>query len=189
MEATNCMTPNTITDYQQRAAEVFAKYSPGRNPAGAVAVWRLCRASALAEKAIDAEVHRPRNRSWSAYRVLWCLHVLGATDPGTLARILDVAPPSISSLLATLERLHLITRAPDPENRRRVIVSIAPAGVTAAEEALSAQTDAQDRFVGCLSENEQQTLSDLLAKVLNHHWSAQGKDFSTEYREELLASA
>ncbi len=183
------MTPNTITDYQQRAAEVFAKYSPGRNPAGAVAVWRLSRASALAEKAIEAEVHRPSQRSWSAYRLLWCLHVLGATDPGTLARILDVAPPSISSLLATLERLQLITRAPDAENRRRVIVSITPAGVQAAEEALSAQTDAQARFVDCLTETEQQTLSDLLAKVLNHHWAVQGKDFSTDYRDGLLESA
>jgi MarR family transcriptional regulator, negative regulator of the multidrug operon emrRAB len=189
MEATNCMTPDTITHYQQRAADVFASYSPDKNPAGAVAVWRLCRASALAEKAIDNEVHRPRQRSWSAYRVLGCLHVLGATDPGTLARVLDVAPPSISSLLATLERLNLITRAPDPENRRRVIVSITPAGVEAAQEALSAQTEAQARFVECLNQDEQQVMSDLLAKVLNHHWAVQGKDFSVDEREVLLTPA
>jgi MarR family transcriptional regulator, negative regulator of the multidrug operon emrRAB len=173
------MPIDDIATYQARAAEAFAKYSPDHDPVGAIAVWRLCRTSALAEKALDSEVHRPRKRSWSAYRVLWALHLLGDTDPGCLARLLDVAPPSISSLLASLERSGLITRGPDPTNRRRVIVTITDAGVAAAQEALMAQTEAQERFVSCLDKEEQKMLGTLLDKLLTHHWIEQGRDFST----------
>lgn len=167
-----------IAAYQARAAEVFEQCSPGKDPRGALAVWRMCLAAHLAEKVLDLEVHRPRNRSWSTFRVLWALHLLGATDPGTLARLLGVAPPSISSLLATLERTEMITRGPDPKNRRRVVVNITAKGVEVAQDSLVAQTASQERFVACLDPAEQLELGRLLGKLLDYQWDKQGHELS-----------
>ncbi len=172
------MIQQDIAAYQARAVEVFEQYSPGKDPRGAIAVWRMCRAAQLAEKVLDLEVHRPRNRSWSTFRVLWALYLMGAIDPGTLARLLDVAPPSISSLLATLENAEMITRAPDPKNRRRVVVNITPKGVEAAEDAVIAQTASQEKFVASLDPGEQLELGRLLGKLLDYQWEKQGHELS-----------
>jgi MarR family transcriptional regulator, negative regulator of the multidrug operon emrRAB len=174
-----------IVEYQRLAAETFAAYLPGRDPSGAIAVWRLCRAASLAERALEAAVHRPRGRSWAAFRVLYTLRTLGSTEPGTLAELLDIAPPSVSSLLSTLERSDLISRRPDPSNRRRVIVELTEAGREAADETILAQTDAQDSFISSLSPEEAATLSSILEKLLNSIWMDQRKDFTASHGIEL----
>jgi DNA-binding MarR family transcriptional regulator len=175
----NFTAAEAIQEYQRIASDLFKAHSPESDSTAPVAVWRLVRAAGLAEKALDTEVHRPRNRSSSAYRVLWTLNLLGPIDPGTLARLMDVAPPSISSLLASLERANLVTREPDPLNRRRVIVKITESGSAAAKESLDSQVAAQQRFVECLTVEEQTSLGAILGKLLDFHWLEQGKDFRT----------
>lgn len=52
----------------------------------------------------------------------------GALTPGELAAHERVQPPSMTRLLARLEEVGLVTRAPHPTDGRQVVVSIAPAG-------------------------------------------------------------
>jgi DNA-binding MarR family transcriptional regulator len=169
----NAPLPTAVTEYQQKMADAFASLQPGRDPASNITMWRLTRAASLAERALESSVHRPRGRTWASFRVLFALRSMGPTEPGMLADVLDIAPPSVSSLLSTLERAELITRRPDPTNRRRVIVELTPAGEAAAEETVGAQSDGEDRFFSGLSRDDVSTLSVILDKLVMHQWAAQ----------------
>ncbi len=165
--------PTAVVEYQQKMASAFASLQPGRDPSSNITVWRLTRAASLAERALESAVHRPRGRTWASFRVLFALRSMGPTEPGMLADVLDIAPPSVSSLLSTLERAELITRRPDPSNRRRVIVELTAAGEAAAEETVGAQSDGEDAFLAGLSSDEVKTLSAILDKLVMHQWAAQ----------------
>jgi MarR family transcriptional regulator, negative regulator of the multidrug operon emrRAB len=160
-------------DYQTRMGEAFATLLPGRDPAESVAVWRLVRAASLAERLVESTVQRPRGRTWASFRVLVALRSIGPTEPGTLAEILDIAPPSVSSLLSTLEKAEHITRRPDPANRRRVIVELTEAGNRSVEESLGAQFDGEAAFLQGLEPDEIATLSSILDKLLRARWADQ----------------
>lgn len=160
-------------EYQTRMGEAFSALVPGRDPAESVAVWRLVRAASLAERQVESTVHRPRGRTWASFRVLVALRAIGPTEPGTLAEILDIAPPSVSSLLSTLEKADHITRRPDPTNRRRVIVELTPSGNRAVEESMAAQVDGESAFLNGLEPAEIATLSLILDKLLRHRWADQ----------------
>jgi len=49
-------------------------------------------------------------------------------SPGALAERERVSPPSMNRTLNALEKASLVTRSPDPDDARRVVVSITPAG-------------------------------------------------------------
>jgi MarR family transcriptional regulator, negative regulator of the multidrug operon emrRAB len=158
-------------EYQARMSQVLASLAPDRDAADALAVWRLVRAASLAERLVEATVHRPRGRTWASFRLLVALRAIGPTEPGTLADILDIAPPSVSSLLATLERAGHITRRPDPSNRRRVIVELTASGSEAVTESMSAQFDGESAVLSGLAADEVATLSSILDKLLKLRWA------------------
>jgi len=49
-------------------------------------------------------------------------------SPGTLAERERISPPSMNRTLNALEKARLVTRSPDPDDARRVVVSITSAG-------------------------------------------------------------
>jgi len=53
----------------------------------------------------------------------------GATTPGALAKLEQIRPQSMGVTLAGLEARGLVKRAPDPEDGRRVVMSITKAGL------------------------------------------------------------
>jgi DNA-binding MarR family transcriptional regulator len=52
----------------------------------------------------------------------------GPLSPGELAVHEKVQPPSVTKMLARLEELGYVSRAPHAADRRQVVVTIAPAG-------------------------------------------------------------
>ena len=52
----------------------------------------------------------------------------GPTTSAALARLEQISPQSMGATLGALEARGLIERAPDPEDGRRVILSLSPAG-------------------------------------------------------------
>ena len=72
---------------------------------------------------------------------LIALHFISALAPVTptdLARVLDTKPPATSAMIDRLARAGLVSRRSDPQNRRRVELTI-----TAAAEPIVGDTDAQ----------------------------------------------
>jgi len=57
---------------------------------------------------------------------------------GTLARILHLHPSTLTAILIRLESKRILTRRPDPRDRRRVRVRLTPAGRRLAQPAFGA---------------------------------------------------
>jgi len=51
----------------------------------------------------------------------------GPLTPGEIAEHEQVRPPSVTRTLAALDELHLITRAPHPDDRRQHLIELTPA--------------------------------------------------------------
>jgi DNA-binding MarR family transcriptional regulator len=64
--------------------------------------------------------------------VLARLHRVGPTNQRTLARELDVSPRNITGLVDALEAAGLVERAPHPQDRRAILVTLTGKGTTAA---------------------------------------------------------
>lgn len=97
---------------------------------------------------------------------------LGALDgegaplsPGEVAERLLLTPGSVTSLLDTLERRGLVRRSPDPEDRRRVLVSITEAGRRLVDQFVPEAVALQTAVMGALSEQDRARLVRLLATI------------------------
>jgi DNA-binding MarR family transcriptional regulator len=60
--------------------------------------------------------------------VLFHLEKQGDSAPGRLAEHDGVTPPSMNRTLNGLEEAGWVTRSPDPDDARKVVVSLTPAG-------------------------------------------------------------
>jgi homoprotocatechuate degradation regulator HpaR len=61
-------------------------------------------------------------------RVMRVLNDRGAVDASGLAEIGKLHPPSVTRILKELEARDFVARKPDPEDRRRTVVMLTPAG-------------------------------------------------------------
>lgn len=73
--------------------------------------------------------HRSAELSDSHLSVLFHLEVHGALTPGRLAELEHITPPSMNRTLNGLEEAGLVARTPDPDDGRRVLVTILEPGV------------------------------------------------------------
>jgi DNA-binding MarR family transcriptional regulator len=97
--------------------------------------------------------------SRTAASVLHRLATAGPQRVTELAAYESIAQPSATTLVGRLERQGLVTRAPDPDDRRAVRVSITRAGETLLAERREARAGALARRLAALSEDERATLA------------------------------
>lgn len=108
----------------------------------------------------DPDGLRPRH-----FVALTLLRDHGAATQQALAEALRLDPSNLVGLLNELESRGLVTRRRDPDDRRRHIVELAPAGLTtlhAAEQRLAA---VENKVLGALSADERCTLHALLIRA------------------------
>lgn len=125
---TGPVAPDTApTELQRLALQEVAH--PGARPVAIQALIWLFRAYSAAQSEFS-EALRPVELSTSAFNVLQALvNTPGAhLEPCDIADRLLVSRPSVTGLLDTLEGKELISRAPHPADRRRVIVRLTDAG-------------------------------------------------------------
>lgn len=75
-------------------------------------------------------VEHPRQMSLTAVSTLAALDRRGKCRITELAALQGVAQPSMTALVASLEQAGLVQRTPDPTDRRAVLVSLTPEGLT-----------------------------------------------------------
>ena len=86
-------------------------------------------------------------------------------SPTVIAERLLVTTASVTSLLDTLERRGLVTRAPDPDDRRKVLVTLTSQGRRAVDEFLPQVVALQTAMVAGLSEARRRQLLESLAAI------------------------
>lgn len=80
-----------------------------------------------------------------------------------LAERLDVVPRSVTTLVDALEAASLVTRAPDPANRRSTLVLPTAEGRAARDRMAEARRQAAEEVLAPLSPHQRETLRGLLA--------------------------
>ncbi len=94
------------------------------------------------------------------------LHLAGGSrTQRELARVSGVTEQTMSKVVARLERSGYVTRTTDPHDRRRRMVTVTDAGLTAAREAARVQP-AEDIALQGLDEHQARALRDLLVTMV-----------------------
>ncbi len=93
----------------------------------------------------------------------------GCMSQRELARRLDIRSASVSELLAKMEESRLITRMPDPHDRRVVLVKLTGRGRAEAEHVAEQRRKANEDLFSDLSDEERSQLEAILEK-LDRYW-------------------
>jgi DNA-binding MarR family transcriptional regulator len=86
-------------------------------------------------------------------------------SPTVIAERLLVTTASVTSLLDTLQRRNLVTRSPDPDDRRKVLVALTSDGRRAVDAFLPQMVALQTAIVAGLSEARRRQLLESLAAI------------------------
>lgn len=89
----------------------------------------------------------------------------GPTRLGVVAEHLRIAPRSATDVVDRLELRGLVTRAPDPDDRRAMTVVLTDEGRAVLAEVDEARRRAGAAFFGVLGERDRATLARLLARL------------------------
>jgi DNA-binding MarR family transcriptional regulator len=86
--------------------------------------------------------------------------------PTVLARKLMLSPAGVTDRLNRLEAAGLVTRAPDPDDRRGSLVSLTRAGRERVDAAVDAHLANEERLLAALSERDRAALDRVLRRLL-----------------------
>lgn len=159
------VAPGTPVAELERLALQEATH-PGCKPLNVQTLIWLFRAYSAAMNA-QADELRPLGLSPSAFNMLMALHnTEGRTlEPCQLADRLLVSRPSVTGLLDTLQAKGLVTRAPHPDDGRRVLVRLTAAGMTLLERHFDNHYLEQNALFEPFGTAELETLVTLLRRV------------------------
>ncbi|MBN8293150.1 homoprotocatechuate degradation operon regulator HpaR [Rhodobacter sp. NTK016B] len=101
------------------------------------------------------------------WRVLRVLDESGALDQSLLAEKSCLQLPSLTRILRAMEEQGLVTRAMDPGDRRRSIVSISKAGQSVIQDRADANRKLFDRLEAAYGKERMETLLDMLEDLNN----------------------
>lgn len=108
----------------------------------------------------------PLGVTWAQVRALRTLHRCGRPiRMSELATRLRIARRSATSVVDELAERGLVTRLPDPSDRRAVAVDVTPQGAALLAELDHRRRDAAARLTSTLSQRELTTLRNLLRRL------------------------
>ncbi|GAA0383350.1 MarR family transcriptional regulator [Acrocarpospora corrugata] len=129
---------------------------------------RVSRLSRHLERARRASFAEHALESWE-FDVLTALRRSGEPyelSPGALLRATLVTSGTMTNRIDRLAATGLVTRNPDPEDRRGVLVRLTPAGLERVDAAFAGLLRREQELLAALGQHEQQALSGLLRTLL-----------------------
>jgi MarR family transcriptional regulator, lower aerobic nicotinate degradation pathway regulator len=130
---------------------------------------RLANQAALAaNRIVDQALAQAGVRRYH-YALLAALEEYGPASQAALGRRIWVDRSDIVAIVNDLAERRLLERAPDPDDRRRNIITITAAGRTELDHLDRLIAAAQDQFLAPLPAAERRNLIDLLTRLVDHH--------------------
>jgi len=111
------------------------------------------------------EALAPWGVSPSQLRALGVLLRHGAVRSGELAEHLRIAPRSATEVVDDLQERGLVARAPDPADRRAILLTLTDLGTATGAAIKAARQAAAERFFAGLSEGDRAELARILREL------------------------
>jgi MarR family transcriptional regulator, lower aerobic nicotinate degradation pathway regulator len=105
----------------------------------------------------------------SDYAVLASLDEYGPLSQADLGRILGLDRNNVNGIVVRLDKDGMITRSPDPSDRRRNVVTVTRGGQSRLSELQELARRVQRELLAGLNETERDDLVRLLDRVLANH--------------------
>jgi DNA-binding MarR family transcriptional regulator len=147
--------------------EQWRRERPDLDPSPIGIIGRISRLARELEHELE-RVYREHGLEPGWHDVLATLRRHGAPyklRPSEFSSALMLTSSGTTKRLDRLEQAGLITRAPDPQDRRGVVITLTPAGLKLVDAVTEAHLANERRLIDALSESEQGHLADLLRKL------------------------
>ena len=99
-------------------------------------------------------------------KALFKMHFFNINRPSDICKSLGVDGGAITRMLDRLEKKELITRSPDPSDRRSLLIAVTDKGREVIDRAMPLAVNAQKELVSALTDDEIQQLKQTLRKIL-----------------------
>jgi DNA-binding MarR family transcriptional regulator len=103
------------------------------------------------------------------YRILAALDEFGVASQAELGRRCSMDRSDVVAAINELAAQGFVERTPDPDDRRRNMVTLTKAGDRQLRSMERALDKVQDDLLGPLSPEDRQTLTRLLTRLFTHH--------------------
>jgi MarR family transcriptional regulator, lower aerobic nicotinate degradation pathway regulator len=130
--------------------------------------WLLNQAAAHAGRLASAGFAAHDLRGYH-FRLLASLAEDGPASQADLGRRCGIDRSDVVAAINDLAGRGLVVRAPDPDDRRRNIISLTDAGADEAHRMTDTVARVQDDLLAPLSSSERAQLTRLLTRLLDHH--------------------
>ncbi len=159
-----------------RFGESFQNQYPWAQKSATEALVNLVRTNdLLMERVIP--LARKYGISAPASNVLGILEGAGeALSPQVISQRLFTHPATVTGLLDSLEKRGLIRRTAHPSDRRKLLIEITDEGRVLHRELLPEILRAEMQWLGCLTADEQETLTGLLGRIQAHLYTMPAQD-------------
>jgi DNA-binding MarR family transcriptional regulator len=138
---------------------------PGSSESANAVMIALIRTAAVVTSLHD-EASREQKLSAAGRQLLAVLEGAGTPlSPTDISERLMVTTASITSLVDTLEKRKYVKRSPDPDDRRRILVSLTPAGRKVVDRFLPEVVALQTEAAAGISEADRKRLVALLDTI------------------------
>lgn len=159
------------TDSVDRIIKAWRKRDPQLDSGSLEITGRLLLCASYYERTVGAVLQR-FGLTIADFDVLNTLRRVGdqrGSKPSDLARSSLITTGAMTSRLDRLERVGLIRRAPDPSDRRGVLVSLTPQGSRVARQALHELIATNQTFLEPLTGQQRDSIATALKQLLLRH--------------------
>ena len=129
------------------------------------AVSSLYRAGNAVRRHLTNTVLRDHDLTWTGFLVLWLLWIWGAMETRLVAEEVGISKGSLTGVMNTLTARGLVERVPSELDRRRVELTLTPAGEELMDELYPQFNEAESALVQGLSGRDLRRLTESLRRI------------------------
>lgn len=146
----------------------WARERPDIDTSPVAVVARIGRAARFFDNGMDDYFahHGISRPSWDILATLRRSGPPFRLSPTDLYRAVMRTSGAMTRRIDTLERAGWVTRTPDPADRRGIVVALTPEGLALVDAVAKGHVENERKLIAPLTETEQETLADLLKKLL-----------------------
>jgi DNA-binding MarR family transcriptional regulator len=147
--------------------DILGLVATGHDAAAMLVVQNVFRAAAALRASLERDVLAPRDLSFGAFTMLFCLWVWGPLEVRDAAERMGVSRPTVSGIADTLERRGLVERRDHHSDARRRSLALTDTGRRAFAELFPLVNRHEGAACAVLAPEESAELARLLRKLVH----------------------